>query len=225
MADEKRRETGEGRPHRPMKAPRTRGDGMENLERDPTTDRSNRDQDSALLEQKVAEPRRSRRQESVEGFTDGVRRMQLDATAHTARPWRIHELLEDFDLADVWTLPTPGGPGDLARLARPATSLSCRTPLSACCSRALRRAAPEDRREGHRHLRGRGEGRLLQRPRRQHPLYRPEAALVIGPRSARKVRPQGVGWAGGSSTASPDPVPIVGVRMGMNEVRNGVGKG
>lgn len=44
--------------------------------------------------------------------------MQLGAAAHTDRPWRIHELVEDFDLADVWALPTPGGSGDLARLAR-----------------------------------------------------------------------------------------------------------
>ena len=44
--------------------------------------------------------------------------MQLDAAAHTDRLWRIHELVEDFDLADVWALPTPGGPDDLARLAR-----------------------------------------------------------------------------------------------------------
>lgn len=43
--------------------------------------------------------------------------MRLDDTAHTSRPWRIHEIAEDFELADVWALPTPGGPGDLERLA------------------------------------------------------------------------------------------------------------
>jgi uncharacterized protein DUF2867 len=42
--------------------------------------------------------------------------MRLPATAHTSRPWRIHQLTPDFQLEDVWALPTPGGPGDLARL-------------------------------------------------------------------------------------------------------------
>jgi Protein of unknown function (DUF2867). len=32
------------------------------------------------------------------------------------RPWRIHQIAGDFDLIDVWQLPTPGGPGDLRRL-------------------------------------------------------------------------------------------------------------
>lgn len=43
--------------------------------------------------------------------------MKLDDIAHTGRPWRLHALAHDFDLIDVWALPTPGGPGDLARLA------------------------------------------------------------------------------------------------------------
>ena len=42
--------------------------------------------------------------------------MKLPATAHTSRPWRIHALVPDFRLEDVWALPTPGGPDDLARL-------------------------------------------------------------------------------------------------------------
>ncbi|MFI6689789.1 DUF2867 domain-containing protein [Streptomyces sp. NPDC050485] len=42
--------------------------------------------------------------------------MRLPATAHTSRPWRIHEIAGDFRLEDVWALPTPGGPDDLARL-------------------------------------------------------------------------------------------------------------
>jgi hypothetical protein len=42
--------------------------------------------------------------------------MRLPDTAHTSRPWRIHELARDFRLEDVWALPTPGGPDDLARL-------------------------------------------------------------------------------------------------------------
>jgi hypothetical protein len=42
--------------------------------------------------------------------------MRLPRTAHTARPWRIHELTYDFELEDVWALPTPGGPDDFPRL-------------------------------------------------------------------------------------------------------------
>jgi Protein of unknown function (DUF2867) len=41
--------------------------------------------------------------------------MKLPATAHTSRPWRIHEIAPDFRVEDVWALPTPGGPGDLPR--------------------------------------------------------------------------------------------------------------
>ncbi|MFF4284565.1 DUF2867 domain-containing protein [Streptomyces sp. NPDC001633] len=44
--------------------------------------------------------------------------MRLPSTAHTSRPWRIHEIAGDFQLEDVWALPTPGGPDDLARLVR-----------------------------------------------------------------------------------------------------------
>lgn len=46
----------------------------------------------------------------------GDGRMRLPATAHTSRPWRIHELTPDFHLEDVWALPTPGNQGDLPRL-------------------------------------------------------------------------------------------------------------
>jgi Protein of unknown function (DUF2867) len=42
--------------------------------------------------------------------------MKLPKSAHTARPWRVHEITKDFKLEDVWELPTPGGPDDLARL-------------------------------------------------------------------------------------------------------------
>jgi hypothetical protein len=38
--------------------------------------------------------------------------MRLPDSAHTSRPWRIHEIAGDFELEDVWALPTPGGPGD-----------------------------------------------------------------------------------------------------------------
>jgi uncharacterized protein DUF2867 len=34
--------------------------------------------------------------------------MRLPDRAHTSRPWRIHELVPDFRLEDVWALPTPG---------------------------------------------------------------------------------------------------------------------
>jgi hypothetical protein len=42
--------------------------------------------------------------------------MRLPRHAHAARPWRIHEIVGDFQVEDVWALPTPGGPDDLARL-------------------------------------------------------------------------------------------------------------
>ena len=42
--------------------------------------------------------------------------LKLPDSAHTSRPWRIHELTPDFRLEDVWALPTPGGPGDFPLL-------------------------------------------------------------------------------------------------------------
>ncbi len=42
--------------------------------------------------------------------------MKLPNSAHTSRPWRIHELTHDFELEDVWALPTPGGPDDFPQL-------------------------------------------------------------------------------------------------------------
>jgi hypothetical protein len=44
--------------------------------------------------------------------------MRLPNTAHTSRPWRIHELTRDFRVEDVWALPTPGGPDDFPRLVQ-----------------------------------------------------------------------------------------------------------
>jgi hypothetical protein len=41
---------------------------------------------------------------------------RLPDSAHTSHPWRIHELTQDFQLEDVWGLPTPGGPEDFPRL-------------------------------------------------------------------------------------------------------------
>ena len=38
--------------------------------------------------------------------------MRLPNSAHTARPWRIHEITPDFRLYDVWALPTQFALGD-----------------------------------------------------------------------------------------------------------------
>ncbi|MEV0195282.1 DUF2867 domain-containing protein [Nonomuraea sp. NPDC050691] len=39
--------------------------------------------------------------------------MRLPTSAHTCRPWRIHEFAGDFSVQDVWSFRTPGaGPGD-----------------------------------------------------------------------------------------------------------------
>jgi hypothetical protein len=44
--------------------------------------------------------------------------MRVPNSAHTSRPWRIHEITPDFRLEDVWALPTPGGPNDFPRLVQ-----------------------------------------------------------------------------------------------------------
>jgi hypothetical protein len=44
--------------------------------------------------------------------------MRLADAAHTARPWRIHEIAPGFKLEDVWALPAPGGPEDFASAVR-----------------------------------------------------------------------------------------------------------
>ena len=44
--------------------------------------------------------------------------MRLPNSAHTSRPWRIHELTRDFRLEDVWALSTPGGRDDFPRLVQ-----------------------------------------------------------------------------------------------------------
>jgi hypothetical protein len=48
--------------------------------------------------------------------------MRVPNTAHTSRPWRIHEIAPDFRLEDVWALPTPGGPDDFPRLVQQFTA-------------------------------------------------------------------------------------------------------
>jgi len=44
--------------------------------------------------------------------------MKLPKSEYTSRPWRVHEFTKDFELEDVWKLPTPGGPNDLARFVQ-----------------------------------------------------------------------------------------------------------
>ncbi len=38
--------------------------------------------------------------------------MRLPNSAHTGRPWRIHEIAAEFRVEDVWALPTPGDADD-----------------------------------------------------------------------------------------------------------------
>lgn len=45
-----------------------------------------------------------------------VQSAKLSVTEHTRMPWRIHGIATDFRVEDVWSLPTPGGPGDFPRL-------------------------------------------------------------------------------------------------------------
>jgi hypothetical protein len=49
--------------------------------------------------------------------------VRLPNSAHTSRPWRIHELTRDFRLEDVWAPPGTGGPDDLPRLVQLMASL------------------------------------------------------------------------------------------------------
>jgi hypothetical protein len=64
--------------------------------------------------------------------------MRLQRTAHTSRPWRIHEIAADFQVEDVWALPTPGGPDDLPRLIRQlGQGGTGGTPISSPVPRAL----------------------------------------------------------------------------------------
>ncbi|MGW5689152.1 DUF2867 domain-containing protein [Nonomuraea sp. NPDC003754] len=58
--------------------------------------------------------------------------MRIPNTAHTRRPWRIHEIAGDFRLEDVWVIRTPGaGPDDFPRMlaAMQAFNDSARDPL------------------------------------------------------------------------------------------------
>jgi uncharacterized protein DUF2867 len=60
--------------------------------------------------------------------------MRVPNTAHTSRPWRIHELTQDFRVEDVWALPARGGPDDFPRLVQ----LMASGDLSQSSSRAAR---------------------------------------------------------------------------------------
>lgn len=42
--------------------------------------------------------------------------MKLLMAEHECRPWRIHDLVADFTLEDVWALPMQGGPDDFQAL-------------------------------------------------------------------------------------------------------------
>src|SRR5207237_3585069 len=90
--------------------------------------------------QSVTDYRSVRRQmvttDSTAGRPDVALRMRLPNGAHTSRPWRIHELIRDFRLEDVWALPTPGGPEDFPRLVEGFVS---RDPAqgSSCAARTL----------------------------------------------------------------------------------------
>lgn len=58
---------------------------------------------------------------------------RLPNSAHTSRPWRIHEIAGDFRLEDVWALPTPGAADEFPIFVEgfasvdPAKTASCAT--------------------------------------------------------------------------------------------------
>ena len=41
--------------------------------------------------------------------------MRIPNSTHLAQPWRIHDLVPDFTLEDVWALPISGDAGDFDR--------------------------------------------------------------------------------------------------------------
>jgi hypothetical protein len=50
--------------------------------------------------------------------------MRLAKSDHISRRWRIHELVYDFRLEDVWHLPGTGRPEHKARGLAPSNGLS-----------------------------------------------------------------------------------------------------
>ena len=104
--------------------------------------------------------------------------MRLPNTAHTSRPWRIHELTRDFRLEDVWALPTPGGPDDFPRLVQ---AIASGDP-----SRRLLPRRPHAVRDP---VEGRGAARLG-RPGRRPRLPGADAPRPVAGGSARRpIRP------------------------------------
>jgi hypothetical protein len=63
--------------------------------------------------------------------------MRLPKSAHTSRPWRIHEITPDFGIEDVWALPTPGGPDDFPLLVDALASSDPETQNPSRLARAL----------------------------------------------------------------------------------------
>lgn len=66
----------------------------------------------------------------MSGFTVAVRgtwhpdaTMRLPNAVHESGPWRIHEIVPDFTLEDVWALPVHGGADDFPKLLELGTSL------------------------------------------------------------------------------------------------------
>jgi hypothetical protein len=54
------------------------------------------------------------------GLTDNGR---IPSSAHLSQPWRIHEIVPDFTLEDVWALPVEGGRDEFDKLLELASSL------------------------------------------------------------------------------------------------------
>jgi len=48
--------------------------------------------------------------------------MRVPNTEHTRRPWRIHDLVPDFRVEDVWRPAQTGGPDDFERVVHTVTS-------------------------------------------------------------------------------------------------------
>jgi hypothetical protein len=47
-----------------------------------------------------------------------VTEARLPNSAHTSRPWRIHEITPDFRLEDVWALPASGDKGEFSEMVQ-----------------------------------------------------------------------------------------------------------
>jgi Protein of unknown function (DUF2867) len=62
---------------------------------------------------------------------------RLPDSAHTSRPWRIHEIAPDFRVEDVWRLPGHGDAGDFPRLVKVITTLDPETQSSSWAVRGL----------------------------------------------------------------------------------------